>query len=72
MKNCKAIDITDSVSVSNVKKLNLEKTQEHQEISTAGQFILLFTANIFLSGDFEYCLKITAKDFTSIEKSSLF
>ena len=49
-----------------------DSTQDNEQMTTAGQFILLFSANIFLSGDFEYCLKIGQNDFTCIENSSLF
>ena len=49
-----------------------EQNQETESMTTAGQFILLFSANIFLSGDFEYCLKISMNNFTCIENSSLF
>ena len=41
-------------------------------MSVAGHFVLLFSANIFLSSDFEYCMRITMKNFSFIENSSLF
>ena len=41
-------------------------------MSVAGHFVLLFSANIFLSSDFEYCMRITMKNFSFLENSSLF
>ena len=43
-----------------------------EHMSVAGHFVLLFCANIFLSSDFEYCLRISMKNFSFIENSSLF
>ena len=37
-----------------------------------GHFILLFSTNIFLSSDFEYCLRLTQKNFSFVENTSLF
>ena len=41
-------------------------------MTTAGQFILLFTANILLQSDLEYCLHITQINFSYIDNTSLF
>ena len=71
-KNGKTDDIPDSVSAYNFRKSNPSENKKQDEMTTTGQFILLFSANIFLSGDFEYCLKITSNDFTSIENNALF
>ena len=46
--------------------------QDNESMSVAGHFVLLFSANIFLSSDFEYCMRITMKNFSFIENSSLF
>ena len=37
-----------------------------------GQFILLFAANIFLSNDYEYSLKIMLKNFAFVDNTPLF
>ena len=85
-QNSKAVDIdspqlhnrmvsrlqTKLTSQSNIKTLTQESGSDISLMTTAGQFILLFSANIFLSGDFEYCLKITMNNFTCIENSCLF
>ena len=41
-------------------------------MTTAGQFILLFTANILLQSDLEYCLHITQINFSYLDNTSLF
>ena len=44
----------------------------HEAMRTPGQFILLTVANIFLSRDFEYCLRICSTDFSYVANSPLF
>ena len=44
----------------------------HDAMWTPGQFILLTVANIFLSRDFEYCLRICSTDFSCVANSPLF
>lgn len=46
--------------------------KDSEKMSDAGYFILLFSANIFLTQDFEYCAQITLKNFSFIENTSLF
>ena len=48
------------------------RKQDDEQMSIPGQFILYFCANIFLSSDFEYCLRITLKNFSFVENTSLF
>ena len=39
---------------------------------TQGRFILLTVANIFLSSDYEYCLRICHNNFSYVANTSLF
>ena len=43
-----------------------------EQMTIPGQFILLFAANIFLSNDFEYSLKILEKDLSFVDNTTLF
>ena len=45
---------------------------EIEEMNIPGRFILLMAANIFLSGDYEYCLWICSHDFSYVATTSLF
>ena len=41
-------------------------------MDTRGKFIILTAANIFLSSDYEYCLKICQYNFSLVGKSAMF
>lgn len=43
-----------------------------EEMKTQSRFILLMAANIFLSGDYEYCLWICSHNFSYVANTSLF
>ena len=43
-----------------------------EEMTIPGRFILLYAANIFISGDYEYCLSICKHNFSFFTNTSLF
>ena len=49
-----------------------KKLQEGKQMKIPSKFILLTAANIFLSRDFEYCLRICSANFAQVTDSSLF
>ena len=56
-----------------LSKLQEESSAKEQaDMQIPGKFILLTAANIFLSRDFEYCLRICSTNFSYVANSSLF
>ena len=47
-------------------------SQDKEEMNIQGRFIVLIAANIFLFGDYEYCLSICSHNFSNVTNSSLF
>ena len=47
-------------------------SSDKEEMNIPGRFILLMAANIFLFGDYEYCLSLCSHNFSHITNTSLF
>ena len=54
------------------RSVGFQHVIDTEQMTIPGQFILLFAANIFLSNDFEYSLKILEKDLSFVDNTTLF
>ena len=59
-----------SRTLRNANSMTIKSDME--EMNIPGRFILLMAANIFLSGDYEYCLWICSHNFSYVANASLF
>ena len=54
------------------RSVGFQRVNDPEQMTIPGQFILLFAANIFLTNDYEYSLKIMLKNFSFVDNTTLF